>query len=59
MEVYVVYGFWEYENGAVILEVFDNLDKAKEYVNNFDYTFKISRYHSEFNFLDIEARTIK
>ena len=37
MKVYVVYGFWKYENGAIILKVFDTEDKAKEYIDNFDF----------------------
>lgn len=59
MKVFVVYGFWLYDNGAAILEVFDSLDKAKEYVDNFDYTFKISKYHEEFNYLEIEEKEVK
>ena len=59
MKVFVVYGFWKYENCARILEVFDTLEKAQIYVNTFDYTFKVDEYDSEFDYLNIQEKEIK
>ena len=59
MKVYVVYGFWLYENSARILEVFDTLEKAKHYIDKFDYKLKIDEYDSKFDFLEIEEKFLK
>lgn len=59
MNVYVVYGFWLYENSARVLEVFDTLEKARIYIDNFDYDFKMDIYDSKFDFLEIEEKSLK
>lgn len=65
MKVYVVYGFWRFDNGAIILEVFDTVDKAKEYIDNFDYEYRMpiegydDSYYDEFDYLEYEEKVIK
>lgn len=60
MKVYVVYGSWKFDNGSVILKVFNNEDKAKDYIANFDYKQRIpvkeykDSYWDEFDFLEYE-----
>lgn len=59
MKVYVVYGFWKYENGAIILKVFDTEDKAKEYIDNFDFNITAGEFYSEYDFLECEEKIIE
>lgn len=60
MKVYVVYGFWEYDNGAIILKVFNDEDKAKYYIANFDCNQRMlikgfkNAYYDEFDYLKYE-----
>lgn len=59
MKVYVVYGYWEYENGTEILEVFSTEEKAKEYIDKFDYSFKPKEFYGEFDYLEYKELKIK
>lgn len=59
MKVYVVYGYWEYENGTAILEVFTTEDKAKEYINEFDWTIKPKEFYGELDYLEYKELEMK
>lgn len=65
MKVYVVYGFWRFDNGALILKVFNNEDKAKEYIDNYDYKHRIpvegykDSYHDEFDYLEYDEKEVE
>lgn len=58
MKVYVVHGFWKYDNGAIELKAFNTEDKAKEYIANFNYKQRIpvegskDSYWDEFDYLE-------
>lgn len=64
MKVYVVYGFWRFDNGAVILKTFNNKNKAKDYIANFDYEQRIpiegyDSYWEDFDYLEYDEKEIE
>lgn len=56
MKVFIIYGFWKYENDTVILKVFDTLDKAKEYMNKFDCK---SEDYQKFDYLGLVEKEVE
>lgn len=64
MKVYVVYGFWRFDNGAVILKTFNNKNKAEDYIANFDYEQRISiegydGYWDDFDYLEYAEKEVE
>lgn len=64
MKVYVVYGFWRFDNGAVILKAFNNKNKAEDYIANFDYEQRMpiegyDDYWDEFDYLEYDEKEVE